>query len=288
MKGPERLTLSVLPGIPLLQPGDDLGAIIIEAIGKAGLTPRNDDVLVVAQKAVSKAQGRYVDLASITPSTRAKEIAGIVGKDPRLVEVILGESSRVVRSAPNVLIVEHRQGDIMANAGVDHSNVPPSAGSEPVLLLPEDPDASAEALRAKIEKHFGVRLGVIINDSFGRPWRRGTVSVALGAAGIPALNNLRGEPDLYGHPLMVSETALADELAAAASVLMGQADEGHPVVLISGLPAAKDVVPARALLRPASEDLFRGPPADTCSRCPAASAAPSLRSVLRACCRRAR
>ena len=257
MKGPERLTLSVVPGIPLLQPGDDLGAIIIDAIGKAGPAPRNDDVLVVAQKVVSKVQGRYVDLAAVTPSARAKEVAKTVGKDPRLVEVILRESSRVVRSAPNVLIVEHRLGFIVANAGVDHSNVPPSAGSEPVLLLPEDPDAAAEALCAQLEKRFGVRLGVIINDSFGRPWRRGTVSVALGAAGIPALNNLRGQPDLYGQPLMVTETGLADELAAAASLLMGQADEGHPVVLISGLPQADKVVPARELIRPASEDLFR-------------------------------
>ena len=257
MKGPERLTLSVVPGIPLLQPGDDLGAIIIDAIGKAGLSPRHDDVLVVAQKVVSKAQGRYVDLAMVTPSARAKEVAVEVDKDPRLVEVILGESSRVVRSSPNVLIVEHRMGFIVANAGVDRSNVPPSAGAEPVLLLPEDPDAAAEALRAQLERHFGLRLGVVINDSFGRPWRRGTVAVALGAAGIPALNDLRGQPDLYGVPLMVTETALADELAAAASLLMGQADEGHPVVLVSGLPTTEVPIPARALIRPASEDLFR-------------------------------
>jgi coenzyme F420-0:L-glutamate ligase/coenzyme F420-1:gamma-L-glutamate ligase len=214
-------------------------------------------VLVVAQKVVSKAQGRYVDLAMVTPSARAKEVAVEVDKDPRLVEVILGESSRVVRSSPNVLIVEHRMGFIVANAGVDRSNVPPSAGAEPVLLLPEDPDAAAEALRAQLERHFGVRLGVVINDSFGRPWRRGTVAVALGAAGIPALNDLRGQPDLYGVPLMVTETALADELAAAASLLMGQADEGHPVVLVSGLPTTEVPIPARALIRPASEDLFR-------------------------------
>ena len=202
-------------------------------------------------------QGRYVDLANVTPSARAKEIAVEVDKDPRLVEVILSESSRVVRGGPGVLIVEHRVGFIMANAGVDRSNVPPSAGAEPVLLLPDDPDAAAEALRAQLAKHFGVRLGVVINDSFGRPWRRGTVGVALGAAGISALNNLRGQPDLYGHPLRVTETALADELAAAASLLMGQADEGHPVVLISGLPTGDEFVPARALIRPASEDLFR-------------------------------
>jgi coenzyme F420-0:L-glutamate ligase / coenzyme F420-1:gamma-L-glutamate ligase len=257
MKGPERLTLLAVPGIPLLQPGDDLGAIIIAAIDKAGLAPRNNDVLAVAQKVVSKVQGRYVDLATVTPSARAKEVAIEVDKDPRLVEVILGESSRVVRSGPNVLVVEHRMGFIVANAGVDRSNVPRAAGAEPVLLLPENPDAAAEALRLRFEEHFGVRLGVVINDSFGRPWRRGTVAVALGAAGIPALNNLRGQPDLYGYPLTVTETALADELAAAASLLMGQADEGHPVVLVSGLPPTEEPIPARALIRPASEDLFR-------------------------------
>jgi coenzyme F420-0:L-glutamate ligase / coenzyme F420-1:gamma-L-glutamate ligase len=257
MKGAERLTLSVVPGIPLLQPGDDLGAIIIDAMGKAGLEPRNDDAIVVAQKVVSKVQGRYVDLATVTPSAQARQLAVEVDKDPRLVEVILRESSRVVRSGPGVLIVEHRLGFIMANAGVDRSNVPPSAGAEPVLLLPDDPDAAAGTLREQLMKHFGVRLGVVINDSFGRPWRRGSVGVALGAAGIPALRDLRGRPDLFGHPLRVTEIALADELAAAASVVMGQADEGLPVVLISGLPPSEDNVPARALIRPASEDLFR-------------------------------
>lgn len=257
MKGVERLTLSVVPGIPLLQPGDDLGAIIIAAMEKAGLAPQSDDAVVVAQKVISKTQGRYVDLANITPSPRAKQLAVEVGKDPRLVEVILRESSRVVRSSPNVLIVEHHLGFIVANAGVDRSNVPPLAGADPVLLLPNDPDGTAEILREQLESHFGVRLGVVINDSFGRPWRRGTVGVALGSAGIPALRNLRGQPDLFGHPLLVTETALADELASAASVLMGQADEGQPVVLISGLPRGEDIVPARALIRPASEDLFR-------------------------------
>ena len=257
MKGVERLTLSVVPGIPLVQPGDDLGVLIIAAMEKAGLAPRSDDAVVVAQKVISKAQGRYVDLAKITPSVRAKQLAVEVGKDPRLVEVILRESARVVRSSRDVLIVEHHLGFIVANAGVDRSNVPPSAGTDPVLLLPEDPDGTAAMLREQLGAHFGVRLGVVINDSFGRPWRRGTVGVALGAAGIPALRNLRGQPDLFGHPLLVTETALADELASAASVLMGQADEGQPVVLISGLPPGEDVVPARALIRPAAEDLFR-------------------------------
>lgn len=257
MKGPDRLTLVAVPGIPLVHPGNDLGAIIIHAIGAAELVPKNNDVVVVAQKVVSKAQGRYVDLATVTPSARARDVAEQVQKDPRLVEVILGESARVVRSSPGVLIVEHRLGFIMANAGVDRSNVPPSAGAEPVLLLPNDPDGAADTLREQLAKHFGVRLGVVVSDSFGRPWRRGTVGVALGAAGIPALNDLRGQPDLYGHPLRVTDTALADELASAASLLMGQANEGHPVVLISGLPNAEDNVPAGALIRPASEDLFR-------------------------------
>lgn len=258
MKGPERLALCVVPDIPLLRPGDDLGAIIIDAIVKAKLIPQAGDVLVVAQKVVSKAQGRYVDLANVTPSARAYQVAAEVDKDPRLVEVILGESVRVVRSSPGILIVEHRQGFIMANAGVDRSNVSPSAGAEPVLLLPADPDASAEVLRTQLESHFGVKIGIIINDSFGRPWRRGTVSVALGAAGIPALNDLRGQPDLYGRPLAVTETALADELAAAASLLMGQANEGHPAILISGLPVAEESsMPAQVLIRPASRDLFR-------------------------------
>jgi len=257
MKTPERLTLSVVPGIPLLQPGDHLGAIIIAAIVQAGLELRDGDIVVVAQKAVSKAQGRTVDLATITPSWHARELAVEVNKDPRLVEVILSESVRIVRKAPNVLIVEHHSGCIMANAGVDQSNVTPTAGEEPVLLLPTDADAAAEGLRADLAKHFGKRLGVVVSDSFGRPWRRGTVGVALGAAGIPALVDLRGKPDLHGRPLQFTETGFADEIAAAASLLMGQADEGHPVVLVSGFALTDAPIAARALLRPAAEDLFR-------------------------------
>jgi len=257
MKTPRRLTLSVVPGIPLLQPGDDLGAIIIAAIAKAELVLWDGDILVVAQKAVSKTQGRTVDLATVTPSWHARELAVEVNKDPRLVEVILSESVRVVRKAPNVLIVEHRSGCIMANAGVDQSNVAPAAGAEPVLLLPIDSDAAAEALCAALAAHFFKRLGVIINDSFGRPWRKGTVGIALGAAGIPALKDLRGKPDLNGRPLQFTESGFADEVAAAASLLMGQADEGHPVVLVSGFDLTDAPVAARALIRPAAEDLFR-------------------------------
>ena len=257
MKTPERLTLSVVPGIPLLQPGDDLGATIVAALNQAKLAPRDGDIVVVAQKAVSKAQGRSVDLATVTPSWHARELAVEVNKDPRLVEVILSESVRIVRKAQNVLIVEHRSGCIMANAGVDQSNVTPGAGKEPVLLLPIDADAAAEGLCAALGGYFRQRLGVVISDSFGRPWRRGTVGVALGAAGIPALVDLRGRPDLHGRPLQFTETGFADEIAAAASLLMGQADEGHPVVLVSGFTPTDAPVAARALLRPAAEDLFR-------------------------------
>lgn len=254
---PDRLTLSVVPGVPLVQPGDDLAAIVIAALSQAQLRPQDGDVFVVAQKVVSKAQGRYVDLATVTPSQRAHEIGAEVDKDPRLVEVILSESARVVRQSPGVLIVEHRLGYVMANAGVDRSNVAPEAGAEPVLLLPEDPDGAAESLRQRFAAHFGIRLGVIVNDSFGRPWRRGTVGVALGAAGLPALRDLRGQPDLYGRPLKVTEVAFADEIAAAASLLMGQAAEAHPVVLVSGLGVDDDDRPARDLVRAAEDDLFR-------------------------------
>jgi coenzyme F420-0:L-glutamate ligase/coenzyme F420-1:gamma-L-glutamate ligase len=257
MRAPEQLTLTVVPGIPLIAPGDDLGAIIISAMDKSGLQPRAGDIVVVAQKVVSKAQGRYVDLATIVPSARAEELAVEVDKDPRLVEVILSESVRVVRRHPRILIVEHRSGYITANAGVDRSNVSASSTRDVVLLLPTAPDSAAEGLRAQMEKRYQKSLGVIVSDSFGRPWRRGTVGVALGSAGIPALNDLRGQPDLFGYPLEVTEAAMADEVASAASLLMGQGNEANPVVLISGFAVAERQVPASALIRPMSEDLFR-------------------------------
>ncbi len=257
MSAPRQITVTAVPGIPLIAPDDDIGNIIIAAMDTAGLQPRVGTIAVIAQKIVSKAQGRYVDLAAVTPSERARELAAVAQKDPRLVEVILSESVRVVRCQPRVLIVEHRSGYIAANAGIDRSNVGPTGESDMVLLLPRDPHGTAAELRRKLEEHFGVALGVIISDSFGRPWRRGTVGVALASAGISALNDLRGRPDLFGRTLEVTETAMADEVASAASLLMGQADEAQPVVLVSGFETAEREIPASALIRPKSEDLFR-------------------------------
>jgi len=251
------VTLTPVPDIPMVRPGDDLAGLMIAACERSALAPANGDILVVAQKIVSKAEGRYVDLAKIAPSAQAQSLAAEVGKDPRLVEVILSEARRVVRHRPGVLIVEHRLGFVMANAGVDRSNVDPKAGTEPVLLLPRDPDASAAALLDCLAGHFQKRLAVVITDSFGRAWRRGTVGVALGAAGLPALMDMRGRPDLYGHALRVTQTGFADEIASAASPLMGQADEATPVVLVRGLVWSGAPAPAAALIRPAEEDLFR-------------------------------
>jgi len=251
------VTLTALSGIKLVEPSDDLGAITVAALRDNGLIPINGDVLVVAQKIVSKAEGRYVDVTTVQPSERAVALAAEVDKDPRFVEVVLSEAKRVVRHRPGLLIVEHRLGFVMANAGIDHSNVAASDGGERVLLLPVDPDASAQALRHHLIEVFGVGIGVIISDSFGRPWRKGTVGVALGAAGLPAFVDLRGRPDLFGRELLVTETGFADEIAAAAGLLMGQADEAMPIVLVRGLTWSTPDLPVAALVRPAEHDLFR-------------------------------
>ncbi|HEV2954866.1 MAG TPA: coenzyme F420-0:L-glutamate ligase [Xanthobacteraceae bacterium] len=252
-----RIELIGVPDFPLVKPGDDLAALIATALERAGLRPVTGDILAVAQKIVSKAEDRFVDLATVQPSERARAIGAEIQKDPRLVEVILGESTRVVRKRPGLLIVEHRLGYVMANAGVDHSNVEAPGGRERVLLLPRDPDASAEALRTKLSARFGCTLAVIVNDSFGRAWRRGTVGVALGAAGLPAALDLRGHPDLFGQTLQTTVVGFADEVAAAASLVMGQAAEGMPVVLVRGLAWDAPASVARTLLRPPAEDLFR-------------------------------
>ena len=249
--------LLAVPGLPMIKPGDDLAAFISDGLVRGGLQPRANDVMVIAQKIVSKAEGRSVELATVKPSARAIALAKEIQKDPRLVELILSESVRVVRSRPNVLIVEHRLGFVMANAGIDQSNVGPTDGVERALLLPVNPDASAEALRAHLSAQHGVALAVIITDSFGRAWRRGTAGVAIGAAGLPALLDLRGNPDLFGRTLQVSISGFADEIAAAASLVMGQGDEAQPVVLVRGLAWTAPANPAAELVRPASEDMFR-------------------------------
>ena len=249
--------LLAVPGLPMIKPGDDLAVIISDGLVRGGLQPRANDVMVIAQKIVSKAEGRSVELATVKPSAWAIALAKEIQKDPRLVELILSESVRVVRSRPNVLIVEHRLGFVMANAGIDQSNVGPTDGVERALLLPVNPDASAEALRARLSAQHGVALAVIITDSFGRAWRRGTAGVAIGAAGLPALLDLRGNPDLFGRTLQVSISGFADEIAAAASLVQGQADEGTPIVLVRGLTWSAPEAPAAALVRPPEHDLFR-------------------------------
>ena len=249
--------LIAVPGMPPVVPGDDVAGLILERIAAAGLELRHGDVVVIAQKIVSKAEGRLVDLASIVPSPHAEALAREVAKDPRLVEVILSESRRVVRSTRDVLIVEHRLGLVMANAGVDQSNVAAPDGRELVLLLPQDPDASATRLREEFHARCGCEVGVIINDSFGRPWRLGVTGVAIGCAGVAALLDLRGDPDLFGRPLQVTVVAHADEIAVAASLLMGQAAEGCPVVVVRGLTDGRRHLPASAMVRPPEGDLFR-------------------------------
>jgi coenzyme F420-0:L-glutamate ligase/coenzyme F420-1:gamma-L-glutamate ligase len=246
-----------LPGVPLVYPGDNLGAILIDNLESAGLSLRDSDVLVIAQKVVSKAEGRYVDLATVRPSPRARDLAIIIEKDPRLVETILSESLDVVRFRKGVLIVAHRLGFVMANAGIDQSNIDYKQGGERVLLLPKDPDGTCAALKARLDAHFRADVGVVINDSFGRPWRNGVVGVALGAAGMPALLDLVGKPDLFGRAMRVTEVAIADEIAAAASLLMGQTGEGLPVVLARGFSWNAPARAAAALVRPKEWDLFR-------------------------------
>jgi coenzyme F420-0:L-glutamate ligase / coenzyme F420-1:gamma-L-glutamate ligase len=246
-----------VPGIPLVRKNDDLVALIEQGLARDGIVPLGGDVFVLTQKIVSKAEGRTVDLASVEPSTEATSLARIVQKDPRLVELILSESVRVVRARPGVLIVEHRLGLVMANAGIDQSNVASPDDVHRVLLLPVDPDGSAAMLRGRLSEKFGVPVAVIISDSFGRAWRRGTCGVAIGAAGLPSLMDLRGSPDLFGRDLQVSVTGHADEIAAAASLVMGQGNEGRPVVVVRGLTWRGSDSAASELVRPAAEDLFR-------------------------------
>jgi coenzyme F420-0:L-glutamate ligase/coenzyme F420-1:gamma-L-glutamate ligase len=229
----------------------------VAAAAQTGLRFESDDVVVIAQKIVSKAEGRAVRLATVEPSPRARELARIADKDPRLVELMLSESREVLRAKTGVLILEHRLGFVMANAGIDQSNVPGGEDDELALLLPSDPDASAQRIRQGLRDACGIDVGVVINDSFGRAWRNGVTGVAIGVAGVPALIDLRGETDREGRVLRVTQIAAADELAAAASLVMGQADEGCPAVLARGFPYARRDSSASELVRPRAEDLFR-------------------------------
>jgi coenzyme F420-0:L-glutamate ligase/coenzyme F420-1:gamma-L-glutamate ligase len=249
------LHISALAGIPLVRQGDSIAALIVNGLASSGLSLRRGDVLVIAQKIVSKAEGRVVDLREVTPSARAETLAADVDKDPRLVELILRESTEVVRHRKGVLVVAHRSGIVLANAGIDTSNV---AGDEDhVLLLPEDCNRSCRDIRAGLAARTGVEAGVLIIDSLGRAWRNGIVGIALGAAGLPALLDLRGTPDLFGRELRSTEVGIADEIAAAASMLMGQAGEGTPVALLRGLNLPDTDGSANDLIRARERDLFR-------------------------------
>lgn len=251
------LQIFPLSGFPEVETGADIAALLIAALTAADLTLQDGDVVAVAQKIVSKAEGRQVNLEAITPGEEAVALAARTGKDPRLVELILRESEEVSRVGHGVIVVRHRLGFTSANAGIDRSNVPQSEAGTTVLLLPRDPDGSAAQLREALLARTGARTGVLIIDSHGRPFRLGTVGVAIGVAGMPALWDRRGDPDRHGYALQHTEVGVADEIAAAASMMMGQADEGVPAVLIRGLtlPAAPGT--ARDLIRPKEMDLYR-------------------------------
>lgn len=251
------ITYVAVPRLPLINPGDDLAALVVDALKAERLQLISGDIVVIAQKVISKAENRYVELKDVRPSEQARSLADQTGKDPRYIEVVLSESAEVVKHRRNILIVAHRLGFVMANAGIDQSNIEHADGEERVLLLPRDPDRSAAALKVRFDAAFAADVGVIINDSFGRPWRNGVVGVALGVAGLPSLLDMIGAPDLFGRSMQVTEIAVADEIAAGASLLMGQAAEGLPVVVVRGLTFDAAARPASALVRPRERDIFR-------------------------------
>lgn len=252
---PAAVTLLALGNVPMVQPGDDLGAILIAALDGGGQVLRDGDIIVIAQKIVSKAEGRAVRLGDVTPSPRAIELAAQCDKDARLVELILSETDSVMRVRRGVLVVRHRLGLVLANAGIDQSNIAQD-GDGVALLLPVDPDASAAALRDCLAAHSGADIAVVIIDSLGRAWRKGTCGIAIGVAGMAGLLDLRGVPDLHGRPLQTSELGLADEVAAAASLVMGQGGEGRPVVLARGIARGPAGGCAADLIREPALDLF--------------------------------
>jgi coenzyme F420-0:L-glutamate ligase / coenzyme F420-1:gamma-L-glutamate ligase len=253
------LNLTPLPGIPLIKSGDNLIQVILQSLAQAEIDLVDGDILVLAQKIVSKSEGRWMNLAQVQPSERAKDLANEIEKDARLIELILQESRSVLRTRPGTIIVEHRLGFICANAGIDHSNVAGEGNpaEEWVLLLPQDPDKSAALLRDGIKVKTGANIGVMIIDSHGRAWRLGVVGTTIGISGVPGLVDLRGEADLFGYSLRITQIAAADELAAAASLVMGQAAEGTPVVHVRGFPYPLRQSSLGELIRPQELDMFR-------------------------------
>lgn len=249
-----RVTFRALDNLPLIEGGDDLADLIAAALAAAGVTLRRDSIVAIAQKVVSKAEGRAVPLDAVTPTLEASALAEDIDKDPRLVELILRESSAVLRRRRGAIIVRHRLGFVCANAGIDQSNVDQSRGAV-ALLLPEDPDASAERIRNGLRDALGMAVGVMIIDSFNRPWRLGSVGTAIGCAGVPGVLDQRGGRDLFGNTLRVTEAAVADSVAATAGLVMGESTENRPVVIVEGV--AGPAAPASTLLRPLAEDLFR-------------------------------
>lgn len=253
------LTLQPIPNIPMIETGDALARIIFDSLGAADVTLQDGDILVIAQKIVSKAEGRLVNLNEVTPSARALELAAQAEKDPRFIELVLRESCEVLRVRPGTIITQHRRGFICANAGIDHSNVrgPHGSPDDWVLLLPEDSDESARRIQEGLHALSGRRLGLLIIDSHGRAWRNGTVGVTIGLANVPGIVDMRGHEDLFGYKLRVTMVAAADELAAAASLMMGQADERTPVVHVRGFPYPLRESTLQEMIRPKEMDLFR-------------------------------
>jgi coenzyme F420-0:L-glutamate ligase/coenzyme F420-1:gamma-L-glutamate ligase len=251
------VSLHALLSVPHIGPGDDLADIVTDVIARNDIALEDGDIVVLAQKIVSKSEDRYVDLRAVHPSSEAERLAGICGKDPRLVELILAESVAVLRCVPGVIIVRHRLGLVLANAGIDQSNLPGNAAGGRALLLPLDPDASAHRLRQALLERSGRQCGVAIIDSLGRAWRNGTTGICIGASGFKTLRDMRGTQDLYGRVLQSTVIGTGDELAAAASLVMGQASEGTPIILVKGLVLPQDSGSARNLVRPLSEDLFQ-------------------------------
>ncbi|MCB9453600.1 MAG: coenzyme F420-0:L-glutamate ligase [Anaerolineaceae bacterium] len=252
---PDSLQITALPGLPLIQPGDDLVPIILEGVSRAGLALQDGDALVITSKIVSKSEGRIVDLNTVEVSAAAQALAVETRKDPRIVELVLRESAMVSRQAPGVLVTQHRLGFVSANAGIDQSNL--KGNDEWALLLPIDPDATARQIQAAVKDKTGTAVGIVISDSHGRPFRMGNVGVAIGVAGIPALLDLRGRDDLFGRPLHISMQGYADLVASAAHLLSGEANEGRPVVHLRGLNFPLVDGRASDLVRPVEQDLYR-------------------------------